>query len=413
MNRPSGSAWDAAIDTIRRLRANGHVALLAGGCVRDMLLGQTPKDYDVATDATPQRVDELFPRSRMVGAKFGVVLVRRRRHDIEVATFRSDGVYSDGRRPDDVRFGTDLEDAKRRDFTINGLFYDPIDDRVIDHVGGQADLNRRVLRTIGDPEQRFAEDHLRMLRAVRFAARLGFPIDPATTASIVRLADKLRLISAERIWSEFAQIITAPTRDVGWALLVETGLVQWLAPTWRVRDDAVSGIGRRLAALPPTTIGAPLALAALLVGDNGETVRSICKGLRLSNRDADAVVWLLTMLPVVADADRLEQADLKLAMLNDRWSDLLELLRATRVAANERTDPYDALVRRSAAVDPATLSPVPLLDGDELLGMGMSPGPALGRVFDAVYRAQLNETIASKADAVALAQECMAAENAS
>ncbi|MCH7994391.1 MAG: CCA tRNA nucleotidyltransferase, partial [Planctomycetes bacterium] len=192
----------AALRILEKLRARGHTALLAGGCVRDMLLSIPPKDYDVATDATPKRVVRIFPRSRTVGAKFGVVLVRQYGHDIEVATFRSDGTYSDGRHPDTVVFGTDVEDARRRDFTINGLFFDPIEERVIDHVDGRRDLEAGVIRTIGEPEARFAEDHLRMLRAIRFAARLGFVIEPRTMAAIKCLAQRLGDISTERVWLE-------------------------------------------------------------------------------------------------------------------------------------------------------------------------------------------------------------------
>ncbi|MBU0718712.1 MAG: CCA tRNA nucleotidyltransferase, partial [Planctomycetes bacterium] len=178
------TAWDAALQIIKRLRAEGHTALLAGGCVRDRLLAQTPKDFDIVTDAPPERVKEIFPRARKVGAKFGVMLIRKYGFDTEVATFRSDGTYSNGRHPDQVTFSSDIEDAQRRDFTINGLFHDPIEDLVIDYVGGRADLEARILRTIGNPEQRFGEDHLRMLRAVRFASRLGFEIEPTTMAAI-------------------------------------------------------------------------------------------------------------------------------------------------------------------------------------------------------------------------------------
>ena len=211
----------AALDIIATLRSAGHIALLAGGCVRDLLLNRTPKDYDVVTDATPRRVKELFPRARQVGAKFGVMLVRRYRHDVEVATFRADGTYSDGRHPDQVTFGTEQEDAARRDFTVNGMFCDPAEERIIDHVGGREDLEAGVIRTIGVPAERFAEDHLRMLRAVRFASTLGFELAPETLAAIRQHAPKLELISAERIWQELVQILVGSARARGWTLLLD------------------------------------------------------------------------------------------------------------------------------------------------------------------------------------------------
>jgi poly(A) polymerase len=210
---------DDALAVVRRLREAGHVAYFAGGCVRDQLLGLTPKDYDVATDAPPQRVRELFTRTDAVGAAFGVILVRHRRSQIEVATFRTDLEYRDGRRPEGVRFATAEQDAQRRDFTINGLFFDPLEDRVIDYVGGQADLEARVVRAIGEPDRRFEEDHLRLLRAVRFATRFRFKIDPATEDAIVRHAAQLARISPERIAEELLLILAPPGRTLAWALL--------------------------------------------------------------------------------------------------------------------------------------------------------------------------------------------------
>ncbi len=264
MTSPRPDAWEATLSIMDSLRAAGHVALLAGGCVRDRLLGRIPNDYDVATNALPERVRELFPKARLVGVKFGVVLVHRFGHDIEVATFRSDGTYLDGRRPDQVTFGDDREDALRRDFTINGLFYDPFADRVIDYVAGQADLNARVIRTIGDPDIRFAEDHLRMLRAVRLSARLDFTIDPQTAAAISRLCANLRAISPERVWMELEQILTEPTRSEGWRLLNALGLRANLSSEWPIDLKADSLAEKRLNALPLETVDAGLALAAAL-----------------------------------------------------------------------------------------------------------------------------------------------------
>src|SRR3954469_23233625 len=214
--RPPSLREDAEA-VLRRLREAGHVAYFAGGCVRDLLLGLEPKDWDVATDAPPQRVRELFSKTEAVGAAFGVILVRHGKSVVEVATFRSEGNYLDGRRPSEVRFTTAEEDARRRDFTINGLFLDPLAggppaEQVIDYVGGREDLRRGVLRAIGDPERRFAEDYLRLLRAVRFAARLGFPIPPATAAAVRRHAPRLAQIAPERVGDELRVMLPPPTR---------------------------------------------------------------------------------------------------------------------------------------------------------------------------------------------------------
>src|SRR5688572_4647494 len=222
---PGGKRSDRgdAVAVVRRLREAGHVAYFAGGCVRDLLLGRQPKDYDVATDAPPARVRKLFANTQAVGAAFGVILVRDGRSTIEVATFRADGAYADGRHPMEVRFTTAEEDAARRDFTINGLFLDPLDGdgdgRVLDFVGGRDDLDAGVIRAIGEPERRFEEDHLRLLRAVRFAARLGFGVESKTAAAIRLHAPQLKRISPERIADELRVMLTPPTRGDAWRLL--------------------------------------------------------------------------------------------------------------------------------------------------------------------------------------------------
>lgn len=403
------NAWDAALDTIKKLRAEGHVALLAGGCVRDRLLNHTPKDYDVATDATPERVKDVFPRARHVGAQFGVMIVRRFGHDVEVATFRSDGPYSDGRRPDAVTFGTDVEDARRRDFTINGLFFDPIDGRIIDHVNGRADLEAGIIRTIGQPDQRFAEDHLRMLRAVRFTARLSFRMEPATAAAIKRLAGNLESISTERVWLELEMILTDPTRARGWSLLVETGLRAHLTAAWSPKADEHTMVESRLAALPPHLVDASLALAAALYGRTADEAGRICRSLRLSNKLSDDAVWMIRSLPEVHDEASLELADLKLLMAEQPWPNLLELLRADLLAKGDDLQPHERVCRRAAAIPSEAVAPPPLLTGDDLCDMGMSPGPQVGEILRAIHRAQLNERISTRQDATAMARELMRA----
>lgn len=402
MTRQRADAWDAALHTIKKLRANGHVALLAGGCVRDRLLSRTPKDYDVATDATPQRVKEIFPKARQVGAKFGVMLVRKSGHDIEVATFRTDGTYSDGRHPDEIHFGTEVQDALRRDFTINGLFFDPVEGRVIDHVNGQVDLAARILRTIGDPERRFAEDHLRMLRAVRFAARFGFDIEPETMAAIRRNAPHLAAISAERIWLELEAILTAPTCVVGWTLLLETGLRGHLAKNWppEIKDD--QSIHRRLGVLSAGPVGPALVLAVCLQPYPREQVAGICRTLRLSNRLSKAVIWLGQSLAKVRAGRDLELADLKLLMAEEHWDDLLELLRVDLAATVAELDPYECVRERASQIPADDIAPPPLVTGDDLNQLGLLPGPRFGELLEAAFRAQLNGQVNTRAEALAL-----------
>jgi len=372
-----------------------------------MLLNRIPKDYDVATDARPARVQELFPQARLVGAKFGVVLVRKSGFDIEVATFRCDGPYSDGRHPDAVTFGTEIEDARRRDFTINGLFFDPFDDRIIDHVGGQEDLKAGIIRTIGEPDHRFSEDHLRMLRAVRLAARLGFTIEPHTANAVERLAPNLKAISPERIWQELEEILTAPTRTAGWLLLVQLGLCDHLASGLRVDRRPDSAIQRRLSALPEEPIDPALALAALSCDGGVDAAKDVCRALRLSNRLTQAVVWLVRSLPMLRHESDLELADLKILMAEPNWLQLLELLRTDLTAGNADLTPYWSIRRRAEAINPADVAPPPLLSGDELSAIGMTPGPRFGEILKTVYRAQLNTKITTRDEAIIMANELM------
>jgi len=407
MAGPGSSAYAAALHVIQTLRAAGHVGLLAGGCVRDRLLGLTPKDYDVATDAPPPRVKQLFPRARHVGAQFGVMLVRKFGHDVEVATFRADGPYTDGRHPDEVRFGTDREDARRRDFTINGMFFDPIAERIIDFVGGQEDLRAGVLRTIGDPEQRFAEDHLRLLRAVRFAARLGFTIEPRTLAAVRHLAPKLRAVSAERVWIELEAILTHANRLSGWRWMVETGLYGHVADGLfgSPGDAERAAIEARLRSLPAGPIEGSLALASLLVGRSEQQVAQIALALRLSNRLRESVRFLVAGLVRAQAAATLELADVKLLMADDDWPRLVELMDAERAAGAPDAPAYQRLSERAAEIVPHTVAPPPLLDGHVLTEVGMKPGRAMGEVLEAVYRAQLNERITTRDEALVLARQ--------
>lgn len=408
MKRNRRDARQAALDIVRTLRDAGFVALFAGGCVRDLLLERAPKDFDVVTDALPDEVQRAFPRAKAVGKQFGVILVRKFGHDVEVATFRTEGDYSDGRRPDHVEFTNDIEDARRRDFTINGMFYDPVDERIIDYVGGRADLDARLIRTIGDPDQRFAEDHLRMLRAVRFATELDFAIDPPTLEAIRESADKLRWISAERVWMELERIITHPSRARGWELLRASALDGHLVQGWNWPAAEYDAAAARLAALPPEVISPPLALAALLCDRPAPQAQRFGRSLRLSNDDVKQMVWLVAQLPGVRAEASLELADIKTYAAHPGCDDLLALLKAD-LYASEHHDPaiYERFTARIRAIDPVAAAPPPLLSGDDLLAAGFTSGPQFGPVLRAVYRAQLNEEIATRADAIAMARGLM------
>lgn len=407
MSNSPNNPLKAALHTLENLRGHGHIALLAGGCVRDRLLGREPKDYDVVTDATPDRVRKLYPQARLVGAKFGVILIRQFGCDLEVATFRSDGTYSDGRHPDAITFGTPEEDARRRDFTINGLFYDPFEDRVIDYIDGQADLKAGVIRTIGDPDNRFEEDHLRMLRAIRFAARLNFSIEKETFAAIQRAASSLTSISPERIWMELELILTDRSRREGWRLLIDSGLRAWLSSSWPVDTEENKTIDKRLCALPYHVQSTSLVLASLFCDQTVKLFSQVGRGLRLSNRLLNDTSWMIQSLGFILEhekqsSDVMELADLKLLMAHPCWADLLTLMRCHLVSAGESLDGHQKLSGRAEGIDPRAVSPPPLLTGDDLNAMGMSPGPRFGEVLNAVYRAQLNETIQNHDEAIAM-----------
>ena len=404
MTRTKHDNREAAVAIIKQLRASGYTALFAGGCVRDMLLERPAKDHDVVTDATPDHLTELYPRARRVGAKFGVILVRKFGHDIEVATFRTEGAYSDGRRPDSVTFATDREDAARRDFTINGLFYDPLEDRVFDYVNGRADVAARVIRTIGDPGDRFGEDHLRMLRAVRFAAALDFAIDPDTMSALRVHAPKLRAISTERIWMELERILTDPSRATGWRLILESGLRPYLVEEWTPNDALDHGALARLAALPEGPIGAAPALAAVLHAYDVKQAGVIARGLKLSNSLCGSVLWMLRSLPLLREPESIELADLKTLMSRAEWPDLLSLFAADLEVSRGEMKIHEAIRERAAAIPRDRIAPPPLLTGDDLVAMGFEPGPAFGRILDAIYRAQLNETLHTRVEAVEIAQ---------
>lgn len=420
-----------AVEIIRTLRAAGHVAYLAGGCVRDELLGLAPKDFDVATDAPPDRVRRLFPRTQPVGAAFGVILVRHGGSVIEVATFRADGDYRDGRHPENVRFSTPEDDARRRDFTVNALFLDPLDaNRVIDHVGGLDDLRARTLRAVGEPRQRFAEDYLRMLRAARFASRLGFTIDPATADAVVEHASRLAQISPERINDELQRMLTPPTRVEAWRLLWKLHLTPVLFRLLQepVDPDAVLAGGAAAPAMLFPQVGtcrsisAPLALASAVLcyrrqavrgrsirqllepGEVRRSVSSLRRALRLSNDDSEGIAWCLRFGQLLGDQSP-TVATIKRFMAQPHADDARALLRAlaTTDTATELSSQVAWVESRVESLIGTEFAPERLVTGDDLIAAGLSPGPLFKRVLEQAYDEQLEGRLTTREEALLFA----------
>ncbi|HOL28616.1 MAG TPA: CCA tRNA nucleotidyltransferase [Phycisphaerae bacterium] len=393
------SLQDAALAIVRQLREHGHQALWAGGCVRDMLLNRPPQDIDIATDATPERIVSLFRKTRKVGMQFGVVLVRQGPYWIEVATFRQDINYTDGRRPEQVLFTTAEEDAKRRDFTINGLFYDPLEDRVIDYVGGREDLAAGVVRAIGNPAERFAEDHLRMLRAVRFAARFGFRLDPSTAEAIREHAHQLTRISPERIREELEKMLSHPTRARAVEQMAELGLMPflWAGAAWPA--ERVRMAGAVLAQLPADA-DFVLGMAALLHDASPAEVEAVGRALRCSNREIDDMAWLVSRQGCLARTQDLALADFKRLAAHPQFKKLMILHKAVCTAYGRPLDGYEAAERLIRLIPADQIAPPPLVTGDDLIGLGLSPGPAFKTILDTLYTAQLNNQLRSRDEAM-------------
>ena len=430
---------DFAIDVVRKLQDAGFQALWAGGCVRDELLGLVPKDYDVATDARPEQVQQLFRRTVAVGASFGVIEVLGPRQDgenlaVEVATFRSDVSYSDGRHPDAVVFSSAREDALRRDFTINGMFFDPLQETLIDYVDGQADLAGRVLRAIGVPQQRFAEDKLRLLRGAHVAVRFELSIEPTTASAIREMAAALPVVSAERIANELRQILVHPHRVKGLNLLLDLGLIQAIlpelvpmkglpqgppaAPTGDLWDHVMAVL--KLLGPEPSF---PLALATLLhdVGKprvlgrtperytfhhhehvGARMANDISLRLKLSNDERERTVWLVEKHQYLCDVRQMRTSKVKTMLNHPGIRELLALHRADALASQRSIDHVEYcefLLREWTQED---LNPLPLLTGHDLTRHGLEPGPLFKELLDLVRDAQLDGTIKTKPQALAL-----------
>ena len=382
----------AAIKVIKRLQRSGFQALLAGGCVRDMLLGRCAKDHDVATNAQPKNVIDLFKRTLKVGAKFGVVIVLIEDQQVEVATFRTETGYADGRHPGSVEFTTAAEDAGRRDFTINGMFYDPLEKKVIDYVDGQADLKSRIVRTIGRPDERFGEDYLRMLRAVRFSTQLGFEIESSTWSAVRGNAKKIAKISSERIAMELEGILVYPNRAIGASMLIESGLAKAIFPGFagEQAQSAISILGQLR-----RKVDFALAQACFFAGCQTEFAVRSCRVLKLSRNRNKHIKFLLANRGKLLD-ERMSLAELKKILAEPYFWDLYELQRAIQKAKGHGRKSIAALIalrKRINSLGDVELQPEPLLNGHDLIRLGAVPGPTLGQLAEEMYIAQLEGTL--------------------
>ncbi|MGO9127313.1 MAG: CCA tRNA nucleotidyltransferase [Terriglobales bacterium] len=425
----------SSISIIHTLRENGHQAYLVGGCVRDILLGREPADYDVATSATPDEVMRIFPDAYAVGAQFGVVLVPAGgvANTVEVATFRSDIGYSDGRHPDEVRFSDHpREDVQRRDFTINGMMLDPTSNQVLDFVGGQKDLKAKIIRCIGQPEQRFAEDKLRMLRAARFAARFGFEIEPATFAAIRKLAPQIRQVSRERVRDELTKMLTEGQARSAFLLLDQTGLLHEVLP----EIEAMKGVEQPPQFHPegdvlvhtlllleklPHPCSAALAWGALLhdVGkpptfrvapdrirfdghvDVGvKMAEEICQRLRFSNDDTEQVLALVDNHMRFSHAMRMSEATLRRFVRMPHFDEHLELHRLDSQASHGDLSTYNFIRNKMAAMTPEAMRPAPLVTGEDLIAAGHEPGPRFKEILSAIEDGQLEGRLHNREEAL-------------
>jgi poly(A) polymerase len=423
----------AARKIAERLRDRGHIAYFAGGCVRDMVRGLTPKDYDIATDARPENVQALFSRTYAVGAHFGVIIVLEDGFQFEVATFRSDEAYIDGRHPSAVHFSSPEEDARRRDFTINGMFLDPASDKVIDLVGGQADIGAKLVRAIGEPAQRFAEDRLRMLRAVRFATTLDYQIDKRTWDALVASASSINQISAERIREEVVRIFLSSNRVRGWDLLDASGLMSAILPEL----EAMKGVlqpeqfhpegdvfvhTRLMLSLLPESVSIPLVFAVLFhdvakpvtarVDETGrirfnehdrigaEMTEAIMRRLRFSGAEIEATVEMVRQHMVFKDAPKMRIAKLKRFMARPTFDEELELHRVDCESSHRMLDNYEFLVSKREEFANEPIIPPPLVRGDDLIAFGLKPGPKFGEILEAVETQQLEGKLRTRDEAL-------------
>jgi poly(A) polymerase len=428
---PASAIREKAVSIVKRLRQQGFEAYFAGGCVRDMLLGKTPQDYDITTSAKPEDICKLFPDTIPVGAKFGVILVLIEDHPFEVASFRHDGPYLDGRHPSEVRYGSLEEDVRRRDFTINGMVYDPLADRAIDLVDGMKDLERRCVRAIGAAQKRFEEDRLRMLRAVRFAASLDFAIEPATFGAIQRLAPTVTAIAWERIGEEVTRILTEGRARRGFELLDQSGLLQSLLP----EITALKGVVQSPDFHPEGDVfthtllllehmGGPsetLAYGCLLhdiakpvcmrqeaeritfyghTERGAEMAEDILKRLKRSRSVWERVAYLVRNHLRHVQAPKMRLSTLKRFLREEGIEELLELVRIDALSSNGDLQYYRFCQARRAELKDDEIRPEPLLRGDDLILLGFKPGPLFAEILRQVEDAQLGGELRDRGEAL-------------
>ncbi|MGA8073079.1 MAG: CCA tRNA nucleotidyltransferase [Candidatus Acidiferrales bacterium] len=438
------TARELADKIARTLREAGHQAYFVGGCVRDLELGREPADYDISTDARPEPVQELFPDSLAIGAQFGVILVTEDGAEVEVATFRSDVGYSDSRHPDRVVYTNSAkEDVLRRDFTINGLLLDPRSNEVLDYVNGRADLRAHIIRAIGEPERRFREDKLRLVRAVRFAARFNFAIEAKTAAAIRSLAPEILVVSAERLRDELTKILTEGAARRGFELLDELGLLPHVLPEiarmkgveqppqFHPEGDVWIHTLLMLEMLPAGT-SPTLAWGALLhdvgkpptfappTGPEGrirfdghvevgtKMAEEICRRFRFSNDDTEQISLLVANHLRFKDVPHMRQSTLKRFLRLPRFEEHLELHRLDCLSSHRNLENYEFVQRFLAETPPAEVRPARLISGDDLIGLGLQPGPDFKEILRNVEDAQLEGRIRSRDEALALARQALA-----
>jgi len=426
----AGPAGSASLGVLKTLRQKGFEAYFAGGCVRDYLLGEIPQDYDIATSARAGDVRKLFPDSIAVGASFGVVIVPAGRVKVEVATFRSEGPYSDGRHPDSVEWTDARGDVLRRDFTINGMLYDPVKEEVIDFVKGRQDLKKKVVRAIGEPEKRFEEDKLRMIRAVRFAAKLNFEIERKTAAAIKKLKDGLTQVSRERIRDEFLRILVDENRKRGMALLDELGLLEAIMP----EATAMKGVPQEKPGHPGRDLfehilrvldllknpGEELAMAALLhdIGKPEAFRRSggknfnfhesigaaltarILKRMKFSNEQIKRITWVVKKHMSLGQSFKMRLSTLKRLFAHEAYPVLAECYRCDVSASGGGLKNYGYACRKYEEFLEEGKLPPPLVTGYDLIDLGLEPGPIFKRILDNIRALQLDEKIKTKEEAL-------------
>lgn len=424
---------DLAAGIVHTLQAAGHSAFWVGGCVRDFLLGREPGDYDIATSALPEQIEALFPRTIPVGRKFGVIIVLVQEQQFQVATFRAEADYQDGRRPETVVFANAQADAARRDFTVNGLFFDPVSEKLHDWGGGEADLRAKIIRTIGSPGERFAEDHLRLLRAVRFAAQLGFAIEPATFAAIQKLAAKIKLISAERIRDELLKLFQPPNAARGLELLHATGLLAHVlpelaatvaceqSPDYHPEGSVFNHLCLMLKQLPADA--PPLLPWAVLMHDiakpltasrdektgsihfyehekiGADLTEQILERMKFPRKDIETVAAAVRHHMQFKDAPQMRKATLRRMLLRETFPLELQLHRLDCLGSNGRLDTYAFLIAQAAALASQPAIRPPLLTGADLIALGIKPGKAMGALLQEIRELQLSDELKTPAEA--------------